>query len=115
MLSMPRTARLSNIPTIGQLAQVRDQNGNPISFQYNDFGKIGERTTAAGQLTEYTYDKFGQLESIEKLMSNQAFDATQTIQYKYDKFDRRGYHLKSKLLSTALCLFFFLFYFIEWY
>ncbi len=73
---------------LGQLAQVRDQNGNPISFQYNDFGKMGERTTAAGQLTQYTYNKFGQLKSIEKLMSDQVFDAAQTVQYKYDEFDR---------------------------
>ncbi|MFA6716072.1 MAG: hypothetical protein WCS27_11895, partial [Victivallaceae bacterium] len=47
----------------GQISKVLDRNRNPISFDWNDFGKIEQRKTAAQQFTDYVYDEYGLLKS----------------------------------------------------
>lgn len=68
----------------GQLTEVVDQNKNKICFDWGKFG-LESRTTPAGQLTDYVYDKFGVLAKIDSSKDGQS---DRTISYEYDKFDR---------------------------
>ena len=68
----------------GQLASVFDQNKNEIKFDWDKFG-LGSKTTAADQLTDYAYDKFGMLKSVA---SSQNGKTDRSIKYEYDKLKR---------------------------
>lgn len=68
----------------GQLAAVLDQNKNEIKFDWDKFG-LGSKTTAADQLTDYAYDKFGMLKSVA---SSRNGKTDRDIKYEYDKFKR---------------------------
>ena len=72
--------------SLGRLSQVIDQNGNAISFEWGNFG-IKSKATAAGQLTDYTYDANGRVTRIDsKSADTKIID--RSIALTYDKLDR---------------------------
>lgn len=71
---------------LGRLAQVLDQNRHKIRFDWNRFG-LDSRTTAANQLTDYVYDKYGLLSSIVSKFKGRK-QADRKIEYEYDDLDR---------------------------
>ena len=71
---------------IGQLDKVLDQNRHEIKFGWDRFG-LDRKVTAANQLTDYVYDKFGLLKHVDsKFRGGKKKD--RSIAYEYDKFDR---------------------------
>ena len=71
----------------GQVSKVLDCRNNPIAFKWNDFGKVEQKKTAAGQFTDYVYDQYGLLKSIvSRYRKKDSVD--RKIQYSYDEFDR---------------------------
>ena len=71
----------------GQVSKVLDRRNNPIAFKWNDFGKVEQKKTAAGQFTDYVYDQYGLLKSIvSRYRKKDSVD--RKIQYSYDEFDR---------------------------
>lgn len=71
---------------LGQLVQVLDQNRHKIRFDWNKFG-LDSRTTAANQLTDYVYDKYGLLSAmVSKFKGTKRTD--RRIGYEYDDLDR---------------------------
>lgn len=69
---------------LGQLAQVLDQNRHKIQFNWNRFG-LDSRTTAANQLTDYVYDKYGMLTKVDSKWKGRT---DRSIKYEYDDLDR---------------------------
>jgi len=69
---------------LGQLHRVLDQNKHQIAFNWNQFG-LGQKRTAAGQITDYVPDKFGLLSRTD---SKQNGKTDRSIKYEYDKLDR---------------------------
>ena len=71
---------------IGQLDKVLDQNRHEIKFGWDRFG-LDRKVTAANQLTDYVYDKYGLLKHVDsKFRGGKKKD--RSIAYEYDKFDR---------------------------
>lgn len=69
---------------IGQLDTVLDQNKHEIKFDWSRFG-LDAKTTAANQLTDYVYDRYGMLANVTSSKNGQT---DRNIQYEYDKLDR---------------------------
>ena len=69
---------------VGNLSQVRDQNGHELKFDWSRFGLSGKRS-AVGQLTDYVYDRYGLLVRQD---SKQGGRLDRSIRYEYDEFDR---------------------------
>ena len=70
---------------LGKLSEVTDQNGNKIKFDWGQHG-LSSRTTAVGQITENSYDKFGRLASVSSKFKDKPAD--KSLKYEYDEFDR---------------------------
>lgn len=71
---------------LGQLNRVLDQNNHEIQFDWTRFGLDG-KTTAANQLTDYVYDKFGMLKGIDSKFRGKS-KKDRSIAYEYDNLDR---------------------------
>lgn len=69
----------------GKLSEVTDQNGNKIKFDWGQYG-LTSRTTAIGQITENSYDKFGRLASVSSKFKDKPAD--KSLKYEYNEFDR---------------------------
>jgi len=82
-----KTANAYQFTVIGQVSKVLDRRNNPISFKWNKFGKIEQKKTAAGQFTDYVYDRYGLLKSIvSRFRKTNSVD--RKIQYTYNDLDR---------------------------
>ena len=73
-----------NYNAVGQLAKVLDQNRNEIKFDWSKFG-LDAKTTAAGQMTDYVYDKYGMLAKVD---SESRGKTDRSIRYEYNDLDR---------------------------
>lgn len=71
---------------VGRLTQVLDQNRHEIKFDWSKFGLEG-KTTAEGQLTDYTYDRYGLLKTVASKSGANKKDS-RVIGYEHDKLDR---------------------------
>ncbi len=70
----------------GQMAEVLDQNGHALAFEWGSFG-IESKETAAGQLTDYIYDADGRLARIDSRFSDTK-TVDRSIALAYDGLDR---------------------------
>jgi len=82
-----KTANAYQLTVSGQVSKVLDRRNNPISFKWNRFGKVEQKKTAAGQFTDYVYDRYGLLQSVvSRFRKKSSID--RKIQYTYNDLDR---------------------------
>lgn len=78
------TAVEYNYDALGKLSEVLDQNQHKIKFNWSKFG-LDKRTTAANQLTDYVYDRYGMLSKIDSKAKGRT---DRSIKYEYNDLDR---------------------------
>ncbi len=70
---------------LGRLLNARtpETNQQPVSYQYNDFGLVTQRTDARGVITNYDYDTLNRLRQVSYNVGSTGVPATATVVYTY--------------------------------
>ncbi len=77
--------RTYNYDDLGRLLNARtsETNQQPVSYQYNDFGLVTQRTDVRGVITTYDYDTLNRLRQVSYNVGSTGVPATATVVYTY--------------------------------
>lgn len=60
------SGRLYSFDSNNRISEIRDADGNAMSFAYDQSGRLSEVTDTAGRTIAYSYDVFGKLISVSE-------------------------------------------------